>query len=80
MKKWIHTPSARLWLAGKIWVDFEIFKIISLAYFMAFNEVHNIIVLPMHISWFSRVKLCVLEVHNMFFMLIPLYMYVYIKK
>ena len=49
-------------VAGEIWVDFEIFKITSLAFFMAFNEVR--IVLPMHISWFSRVKLCVLEVHK----------------
>ena len=40
-------------VAGEIWVDFEIFKITSLAFFMAFNEVR--IVLPMHISWFSRV-------------------------
>ena len=51
-----------VWLAGEIWVDFEIFKITSLAFFMAFNEVR--IVLPMHISWFSQVKLCVLEVHK----------------
>ena len=64
-----------LWLAGEIWVDFEIFKITSLSFFMAFNEVH--IVLPMDISWFSRVKLCILNVHkiwaSMFFISIPVF-------
>ena len=44
---------------------------------MTFNEVH--VVLPMHISWFSRVKLCVLEVHKFghhVFYLDPCIMYI----
>ena len=69
-----------LWLAGEIWVDFEIFKITSLAFFMAFNEVCIVLPCNVHQLVFSGKVVCFGGAQNLGIMFLSrsLY-YVHIK-